>query len=311
MRKRNTKLDLSIYEKGREKVQVINMVIDHIIDDEMSESEACSVEDLDKNWFRRFLRADIEKTVNHGKCYSKLMDWYCWQDVFLHDLVGEYVYAPLGFDAIYDRITKEALTEKEQKVLQLRYQEEYTLEQVSENMNCTKERIRQIQVKAIRKLRYPKYRMPLLYGDEYEKVIMELDTVQKEIDQIYLKREKESKESLLKKIREVQAETRNKEKELDVLRSLKQKTDVNTHSMNEIAEYLKDTPIEVLNLSVRSYNALKRNWTEGKLDPINTVGKLVCLTRKDLSDIRNLGVHSVDEIIDRIRDLYGIEIRNS
>ena len=51
------------------------------------------------------------------------------------------------------------LTEREQKVLDLRFGltsgHEMTLEEVGEIFNVTRERIRQIEAKALRKLRHP------------------------------------------------------------------------------------------------------------------------------------------------------------
>lgn len=47
------------------------------------------------------------------------------------------------------------LTEKEQHVIKLRFEEEMTYEQASHVMKVTRERIRQIEAKALRKLRHP------------------------------------------------------------------------------------------------------------------------------------------------------------
>lgn len=55
----------------------------------------------------------------------------------------------------------EMLTPKEERVLRMRYgigtAEEHTLESVGEAFNVTRERIRQIEAKALRKLKLPKY----------------------------------------------------------------------------------------------------------------------------------------------------------
>lgn len=49
----------------------------------------------------------------------------------------------------------ETLTPKEEKVLQLRYLQDCTLEEVGKLFEVTKERIRQIEHKALRKMRHP------------------------------------------------------------------------------------------------------------------------------------------------------------
>jgi DNA-directed RNA polymerase subunit alpha len=60
-------------------------------------------------------------------------------------------------------------------------------------------------------------------------------------------------------------------------------------------------PIEELNLSVRSYNCLKR---EG----INTVGELVQRSEQELTDIRNFGQKSIDEVKSKLDEL-GLSLR--
>jgi DNA-directed RNA polymerase subunit alpha len=60
-------------------------------------------------------------------------------------------------------------------------------------------------------------------------------------------------------------------------------------------------PIEELNLSVRSYNCLKR---EG----INTVGELVQRSEQELTDIRNFGQKSIDEVKSKLDEL-GLGLR--
>ena len=60
-------------------------------------------------------------------------------------------------------------------------------------------------------------------------------------------------------------------------------------------------PIEDLNLSVRSYNCLKR-------ESVNTVGDLVQKTEQELTDIRNFGQKSIDEVKSKLEEL-GLSLR--
>lgn len=62
-------------------------------------------------------------------------------------------------------------------------------------------------------------------------------------------------------------------------------------------------PVEDLNLSVRSYNCLKR---EG----IHTIGELVSHTEQDLLDIRNFGMKSIDEVKEKLQTL-GLSLKSS
>jgi DNA-directed RNA polymerase subunit alpha len=62
-------------------------------------------------------------------------------------------------------------------------------------------------------------------------------------------------------------------------------------------------PIEELNLSVRSYNCLKR-------ESINTVGELIQRTEQELTDIRNFGQKSIDEVKSKLDEL-GLSLREA
>lgn len=62
-------------------------------------------------------------------------------------------------------------------------------------------------------------------------------------------------------------------------------------------------PIEELNLSVRSYNCLKR-------EAINSVGELIQRTEQELTDIRNFGQKSIDEVKSKLDEL-GLSLREA
>lgn len=59
---------------------------------------------------------------------------------------------------------------------------------------------------------------------------------------------------------------------------------------------MEDMDIEELNLTVRTYNCLTRSG-------IHTIGQLQAMSREDLRRVRNLGVHSVEEICTKLREL--------
>lgn len=67
-------------------------------------------------------------------------------------------------------------------------------------------------------------------------------------------------------------------------------------------DLIKEKPLEELDLSVRPYNCLKRS-------SINTVGDLVGLTEVEVMRVRNLGKKSLDEILEKVKDL-GLCFRN-
>lgn len=155
----------------------------------------------------------------------------------------------------------ETLAPKEQHVLALRIRDKRTLDEVGTQYDRTRERVRQIQAKAERKLRHPsRQRMYLCVPEnEYQIKCKELEQLRKDYDILTDKLEQYEKNR--------QPETLT------------------------AAEYLleREKPIEDLNLTVRSYNALKR---AGK----NTVGDVMNCSFTDLRGIRNLGKASIENI---------------
>ena len=63
--------------------------------------------------------------------------------------------------------------------------------------------------------------------------------------------------------------------------------------ISPISQQLFDTPIEDLNLSVRTYNCLKRS-------NITKVGQILAMDEKDLLSVRNFGRKSYDELRDQL-----------
>ncbi len=63
-----------------------------------------------------------------------------------------------------------------------------------------------------------------------------------------------------------------------------------------------ERPVEDLELTVRSYNCLKR---EG----VDTIGQLATMTEEELMNIRNLGMKSVDEIRSKLIE-YGYQLES-
>ena len=161
-------------------------------------------------------------------------------------------------------LTKLVITDKEEKVIRLYYIDGKTLEEIGKEFGFTRERIRQINEKAIKKLKlFKKY----FYGGKW--CLME--ELAKEEYQKYL----ETQKSYWK------------------YESAKQ----------YILQYesgvflpIREQKIENLDLSMRSYNCLKRAG-------IRTIGDLLNFTYNDLFKIRNLGRKSLKEVLDKIHDL--------
>ena len=62
----------------------------------------------------------------------------------------------------------EKLTEREQKILRMRYCDEMTLVEIGQYFGVTRERIRQIEAKAMRKMKGEKMTLADAIGEEKE-----------------------------------------------------------------------------------------------------------------------------------------------
>ena len=162
------------------------------------------------------------------------------------------------------KVMHERLTDRELTVLELRNGRNMTLEDVGKEFGVTRERIRQVEQKAIRKLRHPANlkRMSVVPYEEYARL---------------------------------EAENQDLKTKLEYAEN------------NALPAYgekkIEDIRIEDLELSVRSFNCLRRVG-------IKTVGDIVNFNNaRGLERCRNLGRKSLLEIEDKLSCL-GIKIEN-
>lgn len=150
---------------------------------------------------------------------NKLTDFYPFNlalDIFGSEEIINEIY----INGLLEALT--TLTDREQRILKCRYEDKLTLEQVAKSENVTRERIRQIQTKALTKLRHP-YRKGKIIAVSMDKIL-----------------EKETEYSNLYKEYEFLKQ--------DYLEITQKKS---------VPIWL--TPIEELDFSVRAYNCLKRH----------------------------------------------------
>lgn len=173
-----------------------------------------------------------------------------------------------------DYVLRFLLTESEKIVIYKRFKHHESLFTVGEEMDLTRERVRQIECKALRKLRNPSRRCKIFIGVNFDD-----------------------------KINELRDKVEDKEKELaEKVALLRSKIDKINAVLQEVGFKIKvDSPedhasVELLNLSKRSFNCLKRHGT-------NTIKELTLMTKKELSNVRNLGNKGVEEIIDKLEKL--------
>lgn len=167
------------------------------------------------------------------------------------------------------------LTEREQGVLMHRFQRKLTLEQCGKEYGVTRERIRQIEAKALRKLRHPTRANMMKAVPLPELQAMHTEYCKLKDDYEWLKKVFESF-------------TAQKAEPGVII------------PMAEHASRL-EMPIEELDLSVRSYHCLIRS---GK----KTLRDIVEMTESELMGIRNLGMKSLLEIKAKLNE-HGLKLK--
>ena len=183
------------------------------------------------------------------------------------------VYAPGLIEAIG------TLTEREQHVLMRRYRDGATLEQVGQELGVLRDRTRQIEGKALRKLRHPARR------ELYEPVTLEeYHQLRQDYWELMGRYERVKEEALEEAMRNMY----DAEVQIAAVK-------------REIAAQEMATPIEELELSVRSYNCLLRAG-------VKTVSDLASMPLDKLERVRNLGKKSLEEVLDRLK-AFGITPR--
>jgi RNA polymerase sigma factor (sigma-70 family) len=178
---------------------------------------------------------------------------------FADDPDVDIVYVEEHFDKNFIDVL-ETLTPRENACIRLYFKEGYTLESIGNQLGITRERVRQIISKGLRRIQHPARLKYLRYGKE-------LYDLQNSV--------LEMKEALQQKINIIA-----KRINMPSLRSIQ-------------VQAIELMPIDVLDLSVRSYHCLRRAG-------INTIGDLLSTSEDELRTIRHLGNKSVKEILTKL-----------
>lgn len=161
----------------------------------------------------------------------------------------------------------DGLTEREKQVISFRYEHMLILDECGKKFGVTRERIRQIERKAMRKLWHPVKRRNY--------ILLEYSALEQYKNQMNI----------------VLMQNKILEDRLKAYESLDQITEEKENAPETIA--LDDISIAELDLSVRSYNCLVRR-------DYKTIGSLRDVSREELMKIRNLGRKSYLEILDKV-----------
>jgi len=215
-----------------------------------------------------YLRSTLsEAPWPYGLMYAAAEEWRRYKTPEGDDIAPE-CYTPAAIMGLLN-----TLTEREKRVLELRYRDHKTLEETGRAFNVTRERIRQIEAKALRKLRHP--------GRLAQFACVPWREYQREI----------------KKREEAERRCAAAEQRLDwFLQHVDYKVVLDPNGDRPAARVV-DLTTDVLDLSVRSFNCLARA-------NIRTVGDILKIeTEDDMYKIRNLGRKSVEEIKAKIHAL--------
>ena len=177
-----------------------------------------------------------------------------YPDNLLYDIFGgEWEFPrPGDFDGSLEYVLH-TLTERERRVLDFRYKDGLTFEEIGKRECVTRERIRQIHAKSFRKLRHPERLNYLKYG----------------VSGVIARQTENAREVALASLPK--------------------------------QDKPEDITLEELELSVRSYNCLKRAG-------MNTLHDVAEMTFDELCNVRNLGKRSIDEICTALTN-FGIRLK--
>lgn len=174
-------------------------------------------------------------------------------------------------------IAKGDLTEREKYVLIQRIFNEKSLAEIGKEVGITRERIRQTEAKAYRKLKSPLYRATFV--DD----LKELSN-----SEIFHSYRRAFYDSLFDE------EEARKEAYSPFKTALEEQEE----------HYQGSVFIEELELSIRTYNVLKRS-------NINTLKDLSKYSIEDLAKLRNMGKKGIDEILEKTKDITFFKLREA
>ena len=164
---------------------------------------------------------------------------------------------------VLEYIIQKTLTEREGRVLDMRYKRYMTMAAIGEEYGLRAERIRQIEAKAVRKLRHPSRSRYILMGMEgYINYLR--DTA---VDE---------------RLREYKKEIISLEKKIDELTDTEYEEEKNE---------LENAPLAELDLSVRTFNILYRAG-------YSTVKELLDADAEKIVSLPNLGLKNFSDLID-------------
>lgn len=187
----------------------------------------------------------------------------------------------------------DTLSEREHNVMLTRYKEGLTLEDLGKRFGVTRERVRQICVKAVRKLAHP---------TRYKYITLGYERASGELREQVAARRAETIAMLERELDARMAQLRAMIANADELLGKLNGTSDTLTAAHELINTV-DMPLAELDFSVRSYNCLARAG-------VKTISDITAMTDEQLKNVRNLGRKSYEEVIGKLAQ-YGLTPREA
>ena len=196
------------------------------------------------------------KNIKEKKEYPKNL----LSQVFVNGLPTE---MPDDVALVLEYIIQKTLTEREGRVLDMRYKRYMTMADIGEEYGLRAERIRQIEAKAVRKLRHPSRSRYILMGME----------------------------GYINYLRDTAVEERLREYKKEIVTLEKKIAELTDTEYEEEKNELENAPLAELDLSVRTFNILYRAG-------YSTVKELLDADAEKIVSLPNLGLKNFSDLID-------------
>ena len=196
------------------------------------------------------------KNIKEKKEYPKNL----LSQVFVNGLPTD---LPDDITLVLEYIIQKTLTEREGRVLDMRYKRYMTMAAIGEEYGLRAERIRQIEAKAVRKLRHPSRSRYILMGME----------------------------GYINYLRDTAVDERLREYKKEIISLEKKIAELTDTEYEEEKNELENAPLAELDLSVRTFNILYRAG-------YSTVKELLDADTEKIVSLPNLGLKNFSDLID-------------
>ena len=170
---------------------------------------------------------------------------------------------PDDITLVLEYIIQKTLTKREGRVLDMRYKRYMTMAAIGEEYGLRAERIRQIEAKAVRKLRHPSRSRYILMGME----------------------------GYINYLRDTAVDERLREYKKEIISLEKKIAELTDTEYEEEKNELENAPLAELDLSVRTFNILYRAG-------YSTVKELLDADAEKIVSLPNLGLKNFSDLID-------------